>query len=181
MWEETKTWFWNWRLIGGIIIVAAVLAGGCYWFVAANRDSNPIPQQIRTQLPFSPFVLPTGTKNYSTSDYKLATVEDNTKMLSYIIRGAGTSVTLSEYTQPQQFTDIPEYKDRFLANVTKQYDTVQTANGIIHLGRMTRDDNRQLAVMIEQGLIVFMRPDKGLDQTQWHNLGDQLVLQKLTN
>jgi hypothetical protein len=114
--------------------------------------------------------------------YKLTIAESDIKVLSYGIHtNTGAAVTLSEYTQPDQFTDIAEYKDRFLTNVAKQYATVQTSNGVIYLGRLTRDNNRQLGIMLEKGLLVFMNPDKEMDQVQWHSLGDQLVIQKITN
>jgi hypothetical protein len=179
MWVYKR--IWDWRLIIGLVAVAIVLAAGGYWYFTRG-DSNPIPPEIRKQLTFSPFVLPVGTKDFSTADYKLTTAESGIKVLSYGIHtNTGAAVTLSEYTQPDQFTDIAEYKDRFLTNVAKQYATVQTSNGVIYLGRLTRDNNRQLGIMLEKGLLVFMNPDKEMDQVQWHSLGDQLVIQKITN
>ncbi len=93
----------------------------------------------------------------------------------------GNTVTVSEYSQPPEFTEIPEYKNRFLSNVINQYDTVQTSNGTIYLGRATKQDKKQLALMIERGLLVFMSPDKDLANAQWRSIGDQFEIQKITD
>jgi hypothetical protein len=152
---------------------------GGYWYI--TRDISPLPAAIRSQLTFSPFVIPKKAKAYPTTDYKFDVVENKEHVLSYVIHTKDVAVTVSEYTQPSEFSEIPEYKDRFLSNVTKQYATVQTSNGTIYLGRLSRQNNKQLAIMIEKGLLVFMSPTKDLDQAQWRNLGDQLEVQKVTN
>jgi hypothetical protein len=175
-----KDWKWS-RIVICILVVLILVTCGAVGYWCITRDTSPIPSQIRTQLNFSPFVLPDGTKEYSVTDYKFSTAEDKVQILSYLIHLENSTITLSEYPQPPEFTEIPEYKDRFLSNVINQYDTVQTANGMIYLGRAVKQNNEQLAIMIERGLLVFMKPDKELDSTQWRNLGDLLEIQKITN
>jgi hypothetical protein len=148
---------------------------------SAIRDTSPIPVTIREQLTFSPFILTDSTKKYTTSDYKFNTAENNIHILSYVIHTKTATITVSQYTQPSEFSEIPEYKDRFLSNVIKQYGTVQTSNGTIYLGRLPRQDNKQLALMIEKGLLVLMSPSQDMDEAQWRNLGDQLEVQKIIN
>lgn len=162
-------------LVGVTILIAGIASG--YWYMT-TRNINPIPQQIRSQLTFSPFVLPSNTNNYSATDYKFSTAEDKVQILSYLIHSKNSTISVSEYPQPLEFTEIPEYKDRFLTNIINQYATVTTANGVIYLGRAVKQNNKQLAIMIERGLLVFMSPDKDLEQTEWRNLGDQLEIQK---
>lgn len=165
-----------WILAG--IGLAAIGVGG---YLYLSRDNNPIPPQIRTQLSFSPLILPDGTGNYSTTDYRFTTAEGNVKILSYLIHLKTGTISVREQSQPLEFTEITEYKDRFLNNVAQQYDTVQTSNGIIYLGRLARQNNEQMGIMLERGLLVFMIPDKELDASQWRNLGDQLEIQKVVN
>ena len=166
----------RWGLPG--LLICAALVGA---YVYATRDTSPIPPQLRAQLSFSPFVIPTTTSSYTTSDYKFSTAEGRVQILSYIIHTKDTAaIAVSEYTQPQEFSEIPEYKDRFLTNVAKQDATVQTSNGTIYLGRMSAQGNKQLAVMLERGLIVFLSPDRDLDQAAWRKLGDELSIQKVT-
>lgn len=161
-----------------VLVVVALGVGGYLYF---SRDNNPIPPALRSQLTFSPFVLPHGTENYSTTDYKIDTSEDKAQILSYLIHTKSDTITVHEQSQPLEFTEIAEYKDRFLNNVAKQYDTVQTSNGIIYLGRLARQGDMQMGIMIERGLLVFMSPDKKLNASQWRNLGDQLEIQKVVN
>lgn len=146
-----------------------------------QRQAARIPESIRTELRFSPYVLPLGTQEYKTTDYKLAEPENNVQLMSYVITSENAKVTISQYVQPPQFTDIPEYKDRFLSSIVKQYGTVPTANGMIYLGRQEKQSNKQLAIMIERGLIVLMNPDKDLTDQQWRNIGELLEIQKINN
>jgi hypothetical protein len=163
--------------ISTLLVIGGALAGYTY----VTRDTGPIPPSIRSQLTFSPFVLPKKTKNYTTTDYKFDTAEDNVRILSYVIHLKDTAVTVSEYTQPPEFDEIPEYKDRFLSNVIKQYATVQTSNGTIYLGRLSKQGDKQLAIMIEKGLLVLMSPSHDIEESQWRSLGDQLEVQKVIN
>jgi hypothetical protein len=173
----------NKRTVLLLLIILALLGYGCYdAYRYLTRDTNPIPSQMRSELNFSPFILSTDLKQYTTTDYKFSTAEGKVQILSYVLRTAdGTAISVSEYPQPSEFTDIPEYKDRFLTNVIKQYANVQTANGTIYLGRLPKQENRQLGIVLERGLIVFLSPDKELGEAQWHQLGDSLEIQKVSN
>lgn len=160
----------------GIVLVATV-AFGVYWF--GFRHINPIPADVQAQLTFSPMVIPKNASGYETSDYKFAAVENDVKILSFIITTEDATISVSEYPQPIEFIEIPEYKDRFLTNAINQYSVVPSSNGSIYLGRAAKQDNRQLAIMIERGLLVFMNPDKELTEAQWRGIGDQFEIQKV--
>ncbi len=161
-----------------VLILAAIGIGS---YLSVSRDNNPIPAALRSQLSFSPFVVPKDAKEYTTTDYKFITAENNVKTLSYLIHTTSNTISVQEQSQPLEFTEIAEYKDRFLNNVAQQYDTVQTSNGIIYLGRLARQNDKQTGIIIERGLLVFMSPDKELNASQWRNLGDQLEIQKIVN
>lgn len=160
-----------------IIAVVAIVS-----YQRFEREAARIPVDIRNELAFSPFVLPVDSKQYKATDYTLSDAEGNVQLFSYVITSEDAQVTISEYPQPPQFTDIPEFKDRFLSNVIKQYGTVQTANGTVYLGRQEKQGNKQLAIMIERGLIVLMNPNKKeLTDQQWRVIGEQLEIQKIQN
>lgn len=162
-----------------LAIVAVFSAGGYGVYAYMTHKTAVLPASIQTKLTFSPLVVDGNSQDFTSSDFKSSKVEDGTELLSFLVHTAsGNTVSVSEYTQPPQFTDIPEYKSRFLSNVAKQYDTVQTSNGVIYLGRQAKNNNKQLAVMLEKGLVIFMAPDKEIDNTQWRKLGDQLELQE---
>lgn len=171
---------WKWLgLISGAVLVLAAGAFGGYLYATQGKNTGTIPSQVSTNLTFSPFALAGDAGSYSASDYKFSTAEGDVQILTYLIHTQdGTTITVSQYAQPPEFNDIPEYKDRFLTNVAKQYDTVQTSNGTVYLGRMTKQDNKQLAVMTEKGLLVLMNPDKEMSQAQWRSLVERLEIQK---
>lgn len=170
-----------WRTIaisGGIIIFTALFTTG---YLYVTRDTNPIPRQLRSQLTFSPFVIPKDSSNYLTTDYKFSTAEGQVPILSYIITTKGQTISVSEYSQPPEFSEIPDYKNQFLNNVINQYSSVSSASGTIYLGRAIKQNNKQMAIMIERGLLVFMLPDKDMNDAQWRSLGDQLDVQKMSS
>lgn len=158
--------------------VAIIISIGTlgYWLI--TQPVSNIPPDIKTGLTFTPVAPEGNDKEYSVSDYKFSTAEDNVQILSYIIKTPNNQISVSQYTQPPAFTDIPEYKDRFLDNIIKRYSTVQTANGAIYLGRATKQNNKQLGVMLERGLIVFFSPESELSESDWRKLGDQMTVLK---
>ena len=170
-------------LISIVVLVVVGLVGASFGaYLYLTKDINPIPAKLRQSISFSPLVIQSGTKGYTTSDYQVTKTENSISILSYTIKiDTGPVIRVSEYPQPQEFTDIPEYKDRFLTNVAQQYSTVATSEGTIYLGRLARQSNKQLGVMLEKGLIIFMSPDKDVAPEQWRSLGDQLVIQKINN
>lgn len=161
-----------WIFVGVVVTASAV----GYWLL--TQPVSNIPANIRSSLTFTPISPDGSNSDYSVSDYKFSTAEDDVQILSYIITTPNSSISVSQYVQPPAFTDIPEYKDRFLDNIIKRYSTVQTANGAIYLGRATKQDNKQLGVMLERGLIVFFSPKSELSEAEWRNLGDQMVLSR---
>lgn len=172
----------RWPRVVGWVVLALLFAASIFGIVMfMNRDLNPIPKSLRNELTFSPLVIPLTNRTYTTSDYKFGSAEDSVQLLTYIIHTPEhAEVAVTEYTQPQEFTEIPEYKDRFLSNVANQYATVQSATGTIYLGRMPKQNNKQLAILLERGLILFMTPSRELDDATWRQIGDSLEIQKKT-
>ncbi len=160
----------------GIISIVAITN---YQYL--ERQAARIPASIRSELTFSPFVLPVNSNEFKATNYKLAVPEPNVQLMSYVITSETMKITISQYVQPPQFTDIPEYKERFLSSIVKQYGTVPTVNGTLYLGRQEKQNNKQLAIMIERGLIVLMNPEKDLTDQQWRSIGEILEIQKIEN
>ena len=161
-----------------LLIIAAVAATN---YRQLERQAARVPVTIRQDLTFSPFIVTLDNNSYKATDYKLADVEKNVQLLTFVVHFKDKSVTVSEYPQPPQFTEIPEFKQRFLDNTIQQYATVQTANGTIYLGKQVKQGNKQLGIMLERGLIVLFNPEKELTQAEWRRLGDQFDIQKISN
>lgn len=170
------------RIAGLATVALLVIAGvAAVNYQYLERQAARIPASIRQDLAFSPFVVTLDNKDYEATDYKLAEVEKGVQLLSFIVHFEGKSVTVSEYVQPPQFNEIPEFKQRFLDNAIQQYATVQTANGTIHLGKQVKQGGKQLGIMLERGLIVMFNPASELTQPEWRRLGDQFDVQKISN
>lgn len=161
------------------LLVVTTVAVANYQYL--ERQAARIPVQIRQDLTFSPLVVTLDNQNYKATDYKLSEVEEGVQLLSFIVHFEDKAVTISEYIQPPQFVEITEYKERFLNNVIKQYATVQTSNGTIYLGKQQKQNDKQLGIMLERGLVVMFNPKQDLTQAEWRRLGDQFDIQKITN
>ena len=169
------------KIIVGLLIIFIIISGSIATFRYVTRVVSPMPKDIREQLTFSPLVIPASEKSIKTTDYKLAKAEDGTQILSYkITTKSGVGIAVTQNTQPPQFTEITEFKERFLTNVVRQYTTVQTSTGAIYLGRLAKQDNKQTAVILDKGLLVFFFPEKELNDTEWRKIGDTLEVEKIT-
>jgi hypothetical protein len=166
------------RLITLWALLAIIVGTSSYFgYKFFTRDTSPIPADIRAKLSFSPLVIPKDNTDYIADTYNLATPDQGTQVLTYhLTKKDGTTIVVSEYIQPNQFTDIPEYKNKFLSDVIKQSDSAQTSNGTVYIGRVGQA-NSQVGVMIEKGLLVFMNPSHSLDTDTWRKLGNQLIVQ----
>lgn len=157
-------------IIGVITVLTITIA-----LLAMHNRANPLPDTIKNSISFSPVLINQNDKAYITSDYATSRAEDGTLILSYTITLENqTTVALSQYVQPNEFTEITDYRERFLNNVIQQSETVQSAGGVIYLGQLAKQDNQQIGVMLEHGLIVFMRPSEDLDAATWRRLGETL-------
>lgn len=164
------------------LIALLVIATGAYLnYRHLEREAARIPVTVRQELTFSPLIVTLDNKEYKATDYKLSEVESGIQLLSFVVHFDGKSVTVSEYAQPPQFVEIPEFKERFLNNVIQQHTTVQTANGTIYLGKQQKQEDRQLAILLERGLVVLFNPEKELSEAEWRRLGEQFDIQKISN
>jgi hypothetical protein len=174
MYRPRSSWKDWQRILVTVLIGFILIAGSIAAYRYLTRTISPLPEDISSELTFSPFIIEESEK-YTSESFKLTKIDENTQLLSYIVRiTAGPSVTISQHSQPPQFSDIPEYKDRFLTNIAKQYATVPTSSGTIYLGRQPKNQNKQLAIMIEKGLVVYLNPDTEMNEAQWRSLGNKL-------
>ena len=170
----------RWVIIIASIVAVALLVAAGFWLARITKPTtSSLPADIASKLNFSPLVVEATSSAPQTRDYKLSTSEEGVLLLSFIIQlENGRTVTVSEYPQPSQFSDVPDFKDKFLENVIQKSTSVSTAGGVIILGRMAKQENKQMAVMLERGLVVFLVPSAELSEDEWRTIGDSFVLQK---
>ena len=178
----------KWLQTGFIIICAIALLGAGLVIStiiprSTQRTSGPIPEDIVKDLAFSPFVIPSTNDSYKISNYKYSSFEEKKEkinLLSYVVTTAdNTVITVNQQVLPPQFIDIPQYKEKVLSEVVNQKSAVPNANGTIYIGTAMQPKDKQIAAMIEKGLIVLMYPSETLDEKSWRAIGDALEVQKL--
>lgn len=170
---------WKKRVVIAICGLLLVGSGAAITYVI-TRPKNALPASISKEINFSPFVVAANSKQ-TASGYQLTKTETGSQSLVYHITVSGTDVTVTQSLQPSQFVDIPNYKDQFLSNVFNQYATVQTASGVIYLGRAEKMQNHQFGVMIDKGLLVFLNPATELTDQQWRTIGNSLTIENTAN
>ena len=168
-----------------LICAALILLGAMLYRYVESSGPSPLPDSVSDNLPFSPLVVPDAEKDFRASNYRYALIkekEEEIPLLSFTITSADghNQINATEQPQPVQYSEIPEYKNQFLSNVARQYATIQSSNGTIYLGRLSKQDDKQVGIMIERGLLVFFYPTTGdIDDVTWRKLGDALHVQKL--
>ncbi|NCU37597.1 hypothetical protein EOL96_00845 [Candidatus Saccharibacteria bacterium] len=146
--------------------------------VLTSQSRQLVLDDVLESLDFSPLVV-TGSSSFKPYDYKTSVMGDGVILLTYIIPlDSDRSVTVSEYPQPSQFTDVPDFKEKFLEDVIQQTSSVSSAGGTIILGKMAKQNNQQMAVMLDHGLVVFLVPSTELSERDWRKIGDSLVVQR---
>lgn len=166
-------------VIGVVALIAlAAGVGGTVMILSLLPKPTVLPDPIRQRMSFSPLVTVQDSP-YKSRDFKLGRNENGAEILSFVTATpSGNDIVVTEQALPQEFTDIPEYRDKFLEN--KKDDTVATASGTINLFRATKQDNKVAGLMIERGLLIFLNPAKPLAKDEWRAFGDQLELQRVT-
>ncbi len=167
-----------WKRIGISLLVIAIVAGFIYGYLRWNGSTvaGTIPKDIQQQLAFSPLVIPQTKNNFKVDSYKYLKTEDGSELLSYVADVKNTKVTVSQYQQPPQFGEIPDYKDKFLSSVIQQTSTVQTSSGVIFIGKSK--DGKQIACMLEKGLLILFAPERLLSDSEWRSIGEQMEIYK---
>lgn len=162
-------------VISGLFLIVA----GAFITYIGTRPQHVVPTDIQQRLSFSPFVISPSSHIGRAADYKLNKTETGVQTLVYRLTVSDADVTVTQSVQPSQFVDIPNYKDQFLSNVFNQYATVQTANGVIYLGRADKLRNHQFGVMLEKGLLIFLNPTKELSDQTWRSIGNSLLVENM--
>lgn len=166
-----KKAFW---IVFGIVLVCVSALVSVTLF---RNAAKPLSKDVSQTLSFSPLV-PDRNSGLKPSNTTLSRTEDGTQLLSYSLVVDTIKLAVSENVQPSQFDEVPEYKNRFLTNVINQYATIQTAGGTIYLGRSEKQNNKQIALILDKGLMVFLNPESELTDQQWRTVGDSLVVDK---
>jgi hypothetical protein len=122
-----------------------------------------IPAVIRQQVT-STILIPSGDKSSIIRD--TAKYDPANKLLTFrtVLAQDGTTATIAEQVTPNQFSDIPQYSDRFFEQVG-EYQHFDTAVGTVHL--LKPKGVSGAAGINTKGTLMFVTPDKALSEDQW--------------
>jgi hypothetical protein len=100
------------------------------------------------------------------------------KGLSYIAAGSDFGrLTISQQPTPQSFIDIPNLYDKLVDNLNR-YGVFQNPLGTVYLTRPDGQKSGQTAVLNSNGVLMFVRSEKNLDDGQWRSIFNQISLDK---
>ncbi|OYW85724.1 hypothetical protein B7Z17_01800 [Candidatus Saccharibacteria bacterium 32-49-10] len=166
----------RWSIALPWTLIAAASFAGLFFLYQANKPVSPLPETIKSTMDFSPFVLPTDNPHYTSENFTYGAPDDkqpDVRVLRFVATSKTNSakMTVTEQIIPDQFTDIPEYKEKFLEGYRS--DTVQSANGIIYIGKK---DNQEIGIMFEKGLMVFLYPEQTISKNEWRQFAETLEI-----
>jgi hypothetical protein len=162
----------------GVVIVLCVAAFVGFSYINNHNDSAKVPEEIASQLDFSPFVVMTPKKNnMQVYSYKY---DPDTKTLSYIVRlHDSRQLTFNEQASPSNFDEIPELYSKLLDGLNR-YADISTSNGRLYLTRPK--DGKQVGVLNERGVLLFVRANtQDLSEQQWKSLIERLEIEKFND
>ncbi len=111
-------------------------------------------------------------------DPKSVSYDDKAKVLYFKAQaGSGAVLNFNEQATPDSFVDVPEVYSK-LTEKLQEYKTLDTAAGRVSLTHPVELKGKQTAVVLSQGTMIFVRPDKDLSEDDWRELFNHLVIIK---
>lgn len=164
-----------WIILAIIVVIGSAITS----FLILSHVATPLPSGIEKALTFSPFVPYKNNGDFSVARSTLSRSEDGKQLLAYTLKIPSTSLVITQSVEPSQFAEVPEFKTRFLSSVISDSHTVQTASGVIYTGRAAKQNDKQIGIMTEHGLLIFLNPARDLSDVEWRSVGDALTVKAI--
>lgn len=158
------------------VCLIIVLAGAALAFSKLTKKTPVISPFIKSQLS-SPIFLPS-QKDF-TVEPNSVTFDVREKLLTFTAVSIKdqTRLVITQQPTPDTFTDIPQYYDK-LVEAMGQYKQFDSLNGKVTLTKPTELKGGQTAVLNQNGTLMFVRPNKDLNDDDWRRFFNSLILQK---
>lgn len=156
-------------------VFGLMVLSGVVLFTRAKSEQI-IPEDIKKQLSFN-VILPIApeTLKVDKSSIKYTTEE---KLLVYEVNlDDGNKLVVSEQPSPESFIDVPQSYDKLISSM-QQYAAFDTQKGRVFLTKPENLKGGQTAVMNSSGVLLFIRPDKGLSDDAWKKIFNDLEIVK---
>lgn len=159
----------GWKLGVGFSVALMIILG-LIWL------SRPVvPSFIGRQASF--IIAYPGEKNSAKIDRSSFKYDTNNKILTYTSSIDSTHLVVTNQAAPDTFTDVPQTYDKLLTSM-HAYSNFDSAAGKVSLTHPPNVNNQQVAVVIIQGTLMFVRADHDLDQDQWRRFFNNLLISK---
>jgi len=158
-------------LIIGVACLLIIIIGSLLTYTLL-KTSPILPKQISKQLNFVPFVpnkteAPSGLSNLS--------YNSKTQVLTYKVNYNGSTITVTEQSTPQQFSDVPQAYSTLVTSLQSQ-DTFDTPNGTVDITTPKELKGVQVAVMNSKGALFFAKTNKNMSTDTWKQFFINLTL-----
>jgi hypothetical protein len=168
--KKTKTNFFA-------IALLAVLAAGGLAVYYTQRNVNPLPDSIKSQVSFKVVYPSSKSGKLSSSGYQY---QAGQKALTFSLDKGGTNIVFSEQTAPNTVGNGSQVYYQALG--LHPYAQFASKLGPVALAKFynpgTLSYLGQTGVMAASGTLVTAHPDKDLTNSQWKDLFDSLKITK---
>jgi len=159
------------RLMATFAIAVILMMAMVGWFMVGRRPYTPFSPAIAKKISF---IVYYPDKSWQSSDAQ-ATYANGT--IFFAAAKDDVNLSLNEQATPQIFNDVPQYYPTLLTRL-KEYTNFGTANGIAYLTRPAELKGGQMAVLNNNGTLVFVRPNHDLTSDQWRRFFNTLQVVK---
>lgn len=145
--------------------------------IYAHTAASPIPSNVRKQLTFTPFIA-ASTDAFAVDQVSHYTYDTSNQTLRFTLQSKATgTLTVSEQPTPPQFIDIDSYYTK-LVDTLNRYSAFDSQFGTVYLTKPSTLPNGQMAIMNADGVLVFVRSEKDLNDDTWRQIFTTLNLDK---
>lgn len=154
-----------------LLVGLAIGAGGLYGAYKLLTKPEPpvIPVEYSQKVNFS-IIAPSPSNGYSLDTFGY---DATSGVLSFTARGPEANFLFTEQATPSNFTEIPEYFDKLVESLL-EYKRFDTEIGRVSLTKPKEFNGQQAAVLNTKGTLLFVRPDKELDDETWRQFFNRI-------
>lgn len=157
-------------LILAALVLILILAG----LFILLKPKQAIPKTIQKQLDFIPYAAKGHDIRLDKNSYKY---DPSQKGLSFTASSTEYGkLTFSEQPTPQQFIDIPDLYTKLIDKLNR-YSVFNNQLGTVYLTKPADQKNGQTAVINSSGVLMFVRSEKDLTDSQWRKIFESVTLQ----
>lgn len=154
-------------LILVVVFIGAGLSGVIFW----QSQRSAFPTDVKKQASFLIFYPRRGSE--AEINRQSIAYDSSAKVVSYSLIFVGNQLIVNQQATPETFVDIPDYYPNLLEKLNKT-STLPTELGDVHLTRPTELKGKQSAVVNHKGTLVFVQPDKDIDEDGWRRFFNSL-------